>query len=95
MTVPLLRYTVLRLALFVASLGVFGLLGVRGVALLLLSALVSLGLSYVLLRRQRDAVATVLAERSRNRLDRRHPGGVDADAATEDAEDEARRAAEQ
>lgn len=90
----MLRYTVLRLALFVAVLGGLALAGARGVLLIGLTVVVSIALSYLLLRRQRDAVAAAIAERMQTRLEApRGAGGTDE--AAEDAEDEARRAEHQ
>jgi hypothetical protein len=80
----LLKYSVLRLALFVASLGLLYLLGVGGVLLLALAAAVSMALSYVLLRRQRDELALALEQRTHDRLATRQLRGADADAAAED-----------
>jgi hypothetical protein len=83
-----LRYSVLRLALFAAVLGVLWLVGARGILLVGLAAVVSFALSYLLLRRQRDAVAAAISSRVEARP--HHAGGVDE--AFEDAADEASRA---
>jgi hypothetical protein len=80
-----LIYTVQRLALFAVSLLVFALLGAGPVLAVVLAALVSAGLSYVLLRRRRDAVAASLAERLQQRAAARAAGPTDADTAAEDA----------
>ena len=94
-----LRYTVLRIALFVAALAVLALLGASQLTALVGAAVVSLLLSYVLLRGPRDAAALAIAERTRARLDARNgtaadgqaPDGgrrrsrIDEDAAAEDA----------
>jgi hypothetical protein len=82
----LIKYSVLRLSLFVGSLILLYALGVRqSIVLLVLPALISLGLSYVLLARQRDAVAVALSERINGRIARRQGlGQSDADA--EDAD---------
>lgn len=83
---PLLVYTVLRLALFVAVLAVIALLGARGWLLLLLAAAVSFALSYVLLRGPRERLAEQVAERADP--SRRRPGRIaralDDDARAED-----------
>jgi hypothetical protein len=85
-------YSVQRLALFVAALLVFLLLGAEPVLAVILAAATSMGLSYVLLRRQREAVAARVAAR----IERRSAEGpyveVDADTAAEDAADDAIRA---
>ncbi len=78
-----LRYTVLRIALFVAALAVLALLGASELTALVGAAVISLLLSYVLLRGPRDAAALAIAERTRARLDAR--SGVAQDAAAEDA----------
>jgi hypothetical protein len=83
-----LRYSLLRLALFGAVLGVLWVAGARGVLLAALAVAVSLALSYLLLRRQRDALAAAIA--ARVEAPREHRVGVDE--AVEDAADEARRA---
>lgn len=89
MVLLLLKYTVLRLGLFVAMLGAFSFLGFGPVVALALAAVVSLLLSYVLLRGPRDALARAVADRAEQRAagERRPPGvlGLDDDADTEDA----------
>ena len=60
---PFLKYTVLRLGLFVVALGVLAVLGARGWLLLLLAAVASLALSFVLLGRVRDEMTAQLARR--------------------------------
>ncbi|HET8616014.1 MAG TPA: DUF4229 domain-containing protein [Actinomycetales bacterium] len=79
-----LRYSVLRLLLFIACLLVLWLVGVREPVLLVaLTAIASLTLSYFFLRGPRDAMAQTLADRAARR--QRRP---DADELAEDAEDE-------
>jgi hypothetical protein len=86
-----LRYTVLRLGLFVVVLAALFAAGARGLLLVGLTVVVSLALSYLLLRKQRDAMAVVIAERIAARTgEPHHADGVDE--AAEDAEDDARRA---
>jgi hypothetical protein len=67
---PLLTYTVARLGLMVAVGVLCYLLGFREWALLLLTVLVSLPLSYLLLRRQREALSASMDGRlaARRRL---------------------------
>ena len=85
---PFVRYSILRLTLLVAVGAVLWLVGARGWLWLLLTALVSLGLSYVLLRLPREQAAAALDDRvsgrKRSGLDER----LDRDAAAEDAEDD-------
>ena len=85
---PLVKFTVLRIALFVVVLAVLSLLGARGWLLLLLAAVISLGLSYVLLRGPREELAEALAQRSSTRGRRR--SRTDEVAEDEDAGNEDR-----
>lgn len=87
---PLLKYTVLRLALFGAALWLLLLAGASPILALVGGALVSLLLSYVLLRGLREELAVEIADR----VDRRHersPSPAEEDAAFEDAADEVDR----
>jgi hypothetical protein len=83
----LIKYSVLRLGLFVASLAVLWAVGVRqSLLMVFLAALVSLALSYLLLSKQRDAVAREIE----SRLHRRQGWGqADADAEDADSADNA------
>jgi hypothetical protein len=80
---PAIAYTVSRLLLFGATLGVLYLIGARGLLLIALAALASGLVSFVLLSRQRDAMSAVVAERIRRTKER-----MDALAASEDVDDE-------
>jgi hypothetical protein len=65
-------YTTARILLFVAATGLIYLAGARGLLLLGLALLVSGAASYILLSRQRDAMAGALSKRLgslRSRLD--------------------------
>ena len=65
-------YTTARILLFVAATGLIYLAGARGLLLLGLALLLSGAASYVLLSRQRDAMAGTLSQRLtsfRSRLD--------------------------
>ena len=67
-----LAYTTARILLFVAATGLIYLAGARGLLLLGLALLVSGFASYILLSRQRDAMAGALSKRLgslRSRLD--------------------------
>ena len=64
---PVAVYTLLRVALFVGSLGVVSLLGVRGFVAVVGALVLSAVLSAVLLKRQRDAIAEVAAARRAER----------------------------
>lgn len=83
----MLRYTVLRLLIFFGCLILFWLLGLRSpdqqLLLLGLSAVVSLVLSYFLLRRPRDEFAEKIADR----VERRRAARQDAVGSDEEAED--------
>jgi hypothetical protein len=81
----LIKYSVMRLALFVGSLLLLSLVGVRrSVLLVVLAGVISLALSYLLLRKQREEVALALSERVRVRAEHRQGIGQ-ADADEEDA----------
>jgi len=58
-----LAYTTARILLFVAATGLIYLAGARGLLLLGLALLVSGAVSYILLSRQRDAMAGALSRR--------------------------------
>jgi hypothetical protein len=65
-------YTTARILLFVAAMGLIYLAGARGLLLLGLALLLSGAASYVLLSRQRNAMAVALSRRLtsfRSRLD--------------------------
>jgi Protein of unknown function (DUF4229) len=67
-----LAYTSARILLFVAATGLLYLAGARGILLLALGLVASGVVSYMLLSRQRDAMAGALARRFRvlrSRLD--------------------------
>jgi hypothetical protein len=67
-----LAYTTARILLFVAAVGLLYLAGARGIVLLALALVASGAASYVLLSRQRDAMAGSLTSRFtsfRSRLD--------------------------
>jgi hypothetical protein len=64
----LLRYTVLRVLVFLATAGILWLFGLRGWWLVLFAILLSGFVSIVVLSRSRDAASTEISERlSRNR----------------------------
>jgi mannitol-specific phosphotransferase system IIBC component len=91
----MLRYSVLRLLIFFGVLSLLWLLGLRGRneqwQLLVLSALISMVLSYFLLARFREESARRLAERVEKRTEaKQRSASTDPDAAAEDAEDERR-----
>jgi NADH:ubiquinone oxidoreductase subunit 2 (subunit N) len=74
-----LAYTSARILLFVAATGLLYLAGARGILLLFLGLLASGVISYMLLSRQRDAMAGALASRFRGLRSR-----LDAGAKAED-----------
>jgi mannitol-specific phosphotransferase system IIBC component len=87
-----LRYTVLRLGIFAVCLIVARAVGAVGWLALLIAAVVSVLLSLVLLRRQREQMALALQRRVEHRVEARQDGGkksrfsrgVDEDNAAED-----------
>jgi hypothetical protein len=94
----MLRYTVLRLLVFAASLALLWLLGLRGEENVLLlvvgAALLSMVVSFFALRRFREDTSVKIAERLDQRAEaRRHrETPVSADEEAEDAEVEHRAA---
>jgi Protein of unknown function (DUF4229) len=58
-----LSYTVLRLAIFAAALGILYLVGARGILLVGVAALVSAIISFTFLARQREAMAGSISGR--------------------------------
>jgi hypothetical protein len=78
-----LRYTTLRIALFLGVLLLLSLLRVRGLPLLALAVLISGLLSYRLLSRQRDAMSGAVAGRIQ-----RIRQSIDDSARAEDPDDE-------
>lgn len=82
---PLLKFTLLRIALFLAVLALLYVAGARSWLLLLLAAVISLALSYILLRGPRDELAAALAARSF----RERTSWADEDAEAEDADADA------
>ena len=76
-----LAYTTARILLFVAATGLIYLAGARGVLLLALALLASGAASYILLSRQRDAMAGALSNRVRSLRAR-----IDAGAKAEDGD---------
>ena len=91
-----LRYTVLRLLLFLGCLLAFFLVkdltGIPTAAVVILAAVTSLALSLVVLRGPREELAARMAQRIDSRLPARPAEG--SDEAVEDAEDERRRRSE-
>jgi len=85
--VPLVIYTLLRLALFGAAFGLLYLAGLRGWLLPIVAVVVALAVSYLTLGKPRDAAAQWMATRAERRAaERAAAPKVDADAAHEDAQ---------
>ena len=82
---PVVYYTVLRLAAFAIPLALLLVLGIEPWIATVLAALIGLSVSYIALRRPREAV-------SRDLYDRRH-GSKPSPTGDEDAEDTATDAA--
>ena len=82
-------YTISRLLLFVVVLLLLDLAGARGLLLIALALLISGLLSYVLLSRQRDAMAGSLTGRLRRRKSTSFRDRLNEGARAEDSDDEA------
>lgn len=83
---PVVIYSLLRLALFGAALALLLLVGARGWLVPLVAAVVAFGVSYVLFARQRDAAGAWMAQRSDGRRRAsRLARAVEEDEAAEDA----------
>jgi hypothetical protein len=65
-----LRYTTLRLAIFVLAMALLWLVRVRGLLLVAIALVISGLASYVLLQRQRDAMSAQVAEATERRRQR-------------------------
>lgn len=87
---PLVVYSLLRLALLVAAVVAGWAVGMRGWLLVVVATVVAWAVSYLVLNGRRAAAATWLAERAERRRasGRRISAHVDADDAAEDAEAE-------
>lgn len=82
----MVTYSLLRLALFGAALGLLLLVGARGWLVPLVAAVIAFGLSYVLFARQRDAAGAWMAGRAAERQrTSRLARAVQEDEAEEDA----------
>ena len=88
---PVAVYSALRVGMFLVCLLALRLAGVSGLLSLVVAVLLSLLLSFLLLRRQRDAVTRALMDRSRTRRStprsrrRSFSDRLAEDAAVEDA----------
>ena len=85
----LIKYTAMRLAIFVAVLIGLGLIMGRSLLLIVFAWVISVALSYLFLRKPREEVSLALAERTRRRLDEKsaaREAGLDrSDDEVEDA----------
>lgn len=79
---PLAIYSLLRLAIFIVTVGVLYLVGMGGWLVVLVAAIIAAAVSYLALAKQRDAAAVFLEHRAARRT--RRPSTADADAAAED-----------
>lgn len=83
---PVVTYSLIRLALFGAALGLLLWVGARGWLVPLVAAVIAFALSYLLFARQRDAAGAWMAERAAHRERRsRLAQAVAQDEAEEDA----------
>ncbi|TQJ49448.1 DUF4229 domain-containing protein [Phycicoccus sp. SLBN-51] len=89
----MVRYSLLRILIFFGVMSALWLLGLRDrdqqILLLVLSALISMAISVVVLRRFREDYSQQLAERLERRARAKQQRG-DLDEQAEDAEDESR-----
>ena len=89
----MVRYSLLRILIFFGVMSALWLLGLRDrdqqILLLVLSALISMAISVVVLRRFREDYSQQLAERLERRTQAKQQRG-DLDEQAEDAEDESR-----
>ncbi len=83
---PLVKYMLLRLVLFVVAVKLLGVLGAGRELALIGGVLISALLSYVLMRRMRDAATVALVDRVQARSERRRAARVDEDALVEDSQ---------
>ena len=91
----MVKYMLVRLVLFVAAVTLLGVLGAGRELALVGGLLISALLSYVLMRRLRDAATIAIVDRVQARTERRRAARVDEDALIEDAQvEEATREAE-
>jgi mannitol-specific phosphotransferase system IIBC component len=88
----MVRYTVLRLLIFFGVLAALWLLGLRDrdeqLVLLVLSAVISMAISLVVLKRFRDDYSEQIAERLQRRAEAKQQHARRSDEQAEDAEDE-------
>jgi hypothetical protein len=82
---PVIKYMLARLVLFVLAVTVLGLLGAGREIALIGGLLISALLAYVLLGRLRDASTVVIVDRLQARSARRHAARVEEDETYEDA----------
>jgi hypothetical protein len=87
---PVVSFSILRLALFAAVLVALYALGARGLLLLVLTAVISLALSYVLLAGPRAAVTRTIEERAAGRRSGTGRRTGDDEAAEDKEADESR-----
>jgi len=88
---PVAVYSALRLGLFLSALLILRVLGIGGILSLVIALVISMLLSFVILRRQRDAVTLALMHRSRGKgrsaknRDARRPRRSFSDTLADDA----------
>ena len=82
----MVKYMLVRLVLFVAAVTLLGVLGAGRELALVGGLLISALLSYVLMRRMRDAATVAVVDRVQARSERRRAARVVEDALVEDAQ---------
>jgi len=89
------RYSILRLLIFFGVMAALWLLGLRDrdeqILLLVLSALISMAISFVVLKRFRDDYSRQIAERIERRAREKQQRAASSDERAEDSEDEGTR----
>jgi uncharacterized protein DUF4229 len=89
------RYSILRLLIFFGVMAALWLLGLRDrdeqILLLVLSALISMAISFVVLKRFRDDYSRQIAERIERRAREKQQRAAGSDERAEDSEDEGTR----
>ena len=79
-----MTYSLLRLVIFVVTVGVLYAVGMGGWLVVLVAAIIAAGVSYLALAKPRESAALYLQDRAERRT--RRPTTADADAAAEDGD---------
>jgi hypothetical protein len=82
--VPFLKYSLIRLALFVPLLVLFAFLGTGWILAVIFAGLIAFAISYLFFQKQRDAATAAMRERFSGRAKPIRSAGEIADAEAED-----------